>query len=100
MGTPSIPRNEIAAFCVRHHISRLALFGSVLRDDFGTASDIDVLVEFEPGRTPGFFRLFEMEEELSTLFGGRRVEIKTPEDLSPYFRDDVLREMRVEYAQE
>ncbi len=97
MGRVSIPRKKIAAFCAAHHITKLAFFGSVIRDDFGPDSDIDVLVEFEPGRVPGFFGLFEMEEELSAILGRERVEMKTPEDLSPYFRNDVLEQMRVEY---
>lgn len=79
----------IADFCRRHHIRRLSLFGSVLRGDFGPASDVDVLVEFHTGRTPGFFRLFDMEDELSALLGERRVDLRTPEDLSPYFREEV-----------
>ena len=71
-----IPREAIAAFCRRHHIRRLALFGSVLRDDFRPDSDIDVLVEFEPGHTPGF-AFFAMEDELSRIFG-RKVDLNTP----------------------
>jgi predicted nucleotidyltransferase len=82
---------RVAAFCREHGISRLALFGSVLRDDFGPESDVDVLVHFEPGRTPGFFRLFDLQDELSNLLGDRKVDLRTPDDLSPYFRDDVLR---------
>jgi hypothetical protein len=85
----SIDSGGIAAFCRRHHIRRLALFGSVLREDFGPESDVDVLVEFEAGRTPGFFRLFEMETELSALMADRRVDLRTLEDLSPYFREEV-----------
>ena len=92
------PGEEIAAFCRRHHIRKLSVFGSVLRDDFGPDSDIDVLVEFEPGRTPGFFRLFDMEEELSAMLGGRKVDLRTPEDLSRYFRDRVMAEAVVQYA--
>jgi len=87
----SIDRNAFEAFCRRNGIRRLALFGSVLRDDFGPKSDVDVLVEFETGRTPGFFRLFDMQDELSQLLGGRRIDLLTPEDLSPYFRDQVIR---------
>jgi len=79
---------QIAAFCRRHHVRRLALFGSVLRPDFGPQSDVDVLVEFEPGRTPGL-AFFGMQEELSELLG-RKVDLNTPQDLSPYFRDRVL----------
>jgi len=92
-------RETIAAFCRRHHIRRLALFGSVLRDDFSPESDIDVLVEFEPGQVPGFFGLVDMECELSELLGGRKVDLRTPQDLSRYFRDEVLAGAEVQYAQ-
>jgi len=88
---------EIAAFCRRHHIRKLAWFGSFIRDDFGPDSDIDVLVEFEPQAVVGFFRLFDMEDELSRMLGGRRVEMHTPRSLSPYFRDEVLAEAEVLY---
>ena len=94
-----IPSEKIAAFCRKHHIRKLALFGSVLRDDFRTDSDVDVLVEFEPGHVPGFFRLYDMEEGLSALFGGRRVDLRTPQDLSRYFRDEVVTHAQVQYAQ-
>jgi len=94
----TINKDEIAEFCRRHHIRRLALFGSALRDDFGPESDVDVLVDFVPGHIPGFFKLFEMEEELSGLFGGRKVDMRTPEDLSRYFRDKVVATAEVQYA--
>ncbi|MFW6164177.1 MAG: nucleotidyltransferase family protein [Planctomycetota bacterium] len=99
MGTArlAVPREEVAEFCRRHHIRRLALFGSVLRDDFGPASDVDVLAEFEPGHTPSFFKLFDMEEELSRLVGGRKVDLRTPEDLSRYFRAEVMASAEVQY---
>ena len=90
--------DEIAEFCRRHHIRRLSLFGSVLREDFGPESDIDVLVEFEPGHVPGFFALYDMEQQLSAMVGGRKVDLRTPEDLSRYFRDDVLAHAEVQYA--
>ncbi len=90
-----IPQAEIEAFRRKHHIRRLALFGSVLREDFTDESDIDVLVEFEPGHTPGF-AFFDMERELSALLG-RKVDLNTPGFLSPYFRDDVMREAEVRY---
>ncbi|RLF66596.1 MAG: nucleotidyltransferase [Thermoplasmata archaeon] len=93
-----IPKKKISDFCRKHHIRKLSLFGSVLRDDFGSESDVDCLVEFEEGHTPGFFRLYEMEEELSLILGGRRADIKTIEDLSKHFRDDVLRNSEVQYA--
>jgi len=94
-----IPKRETEAFCKKHHIRKLSLFGSVLRADFGPKSDIDVLVEFEPGHVPGFFRLFDLEEELSSLLG-RKVDLRTPEDLSRYFRDEVIKHAKVQYAQE
>ena len=86
-----IPEDTIRTFCEEHHIRRLSLFGSVLRDDFTPDSDIDVLVEFEPGYTVGFIKFAGMENELSDLFG-RRVDLSTPAGLSPYFRDEVLAE--------
>ena len=92
-------KDKIADFCERHYICKLAIFGSALRDDFGPESDVDVLVDFMPGHTPSFFRLFEMEEELSCLFGGRKVELRTPEDLSRYFRDKVVATAEVQYVQ-
>ena len=93
-----IPRANIAAFCQRHHIRKLALFGSALRDDFRSDSDIDVPVEFEPAHVPGLLRLAGMELELSELLGGRKVDMNTPMCLSPYFRDEVLAEAEVLYA--
>ena len=93
-----VPKAKIAEFCRRHQIRRLALYGSVLRDDFGPQSDIDVLVEFEPGKTPSFFRLFEMQDELSVIFGGRKVDIRTEADLSRYFRKEVVANAWVQYA--
>jgi hypothetical protein len=90
---------EIRAFCQKHHIRRLAFFGSVLRDDFGPASDVDLLVEFEPEHVPGLLRLAAMERELSAMIGGRRVDMRTPGDLSRYFRDDVIAQAVVQYAQ-
>lgn len=90
-----IPANSIAEFCRRHRIRRLALFGSILRDDFTPDSDIDVLVEFEPGATPGF-GFVGVQDELADLLG-RRVDLNTRGFLSKYFRDEVLREARVLY---
>jgi predicted nucleotidyltransferase len=91
-----IPREAIAALCRRRHIRRLALFGSVLRDDFGPDSDIDVLVEFEPGRTPGL-AFFAIEDELSQIFG-RKVDLNTPGFLNRHFRDEVMREAEPLYV--
>jgi predicted nucleotidyltransferase len=92
----AIPREQIADFCARHHIQRLALFGSVLRKDFGPESDIDVVVEFEPGHTPDFFRFVDMQDELSALLG-RAVDLNTPAFLSRYFRQQVLDTAQVLY---
>ena len=92
-------REKIAEFCRRNHIRRLALFGSVLRDDFGPGSDVDVVVEFAPGHVPGLFGLARMERELSEVLGGHEVDLRTPEDLSRYFRDDVLARAEVQYEE-
>jgi hypothetical protein len=91
-----VPKERIAEFCRRNHIRRLALFGSVLRDDFGPDSDVDVLVEFEPGARVGLMRLAGMEIELGQLLG-RKVDLNTPGFLSRYFRDQVLAEAEVQY---
>jgi uncharacterized protein len=101
MGTLKIevPKESLSEFCGRYHIRRLSLYGSVLRDDFGPESDVDVLVEFAKGHVPGFFRLVDMEEELSRLFGGRKVDMRTPQDLSRYFRDEVSASAEVQYVQ-
>ena len=84
----TIENSFLDTFAQRSGISRLALYGSVLRDDFGPSSDVDMLVEFLPARTPGFLRLAQMEFELEPAIG-RKVELRTYGDLSPYFRDDV-----------
>ncbi len=90
-----MPEREIADFCRRHEVRRLSLFGSVLRDDFGPESDVDVLVEFVPGARTGL-RFFGMQEELSDILG-RRVDLNTVGFLSKYFRDQVLAEAEVLY---
>ena len=90
-----IPREAIAAFCRRHHIQKLSLFGSVLRDDFGPDSDVDVLVVFEAGETPGL-AFFEMQDELAQLLR-HKVDLHTAGSLSRYFRDQVLAEAEVQY---
>ena len=91
-----IPRAKIASFCRKHHIRRLALFGSVLRPDFGPKSDIDVLVEFEPGHVPGL-AFFGMQDELGEIFG-RKVDLNTPGFLSKYFREQVQKEAKELYV--
>lgn len=95
----TVSKDKIADFCQRHSIRRLAFFGSVLRDDFTKESDVDVLVEFVPGTMVGFFKLYDLEEELSRILGGRKVDINTPKSLSKYFRDKVLGEAEVQYVQ-
>ncbi len=95
----AIPRDALAEFCQEHGITRLAVFGSALREDFGPESDIDLLVEFEPDRIPGLLGVVSMELELSGVFGGRKVDLRTPEELSPYFRQAVLDAAEVQYAQ-
>jgi uncharacterized protein len=92
-----IPEHEVRAFCREFGIRRLALFGSILREDFTPASDVDVLVEFEPAVRVGLFRLMHMQTQLSTLLG-RRVDLNTPGFLSDRFRDDVLREAVDQYV--
>ncbi|PSB18610.1 nucleotidyltransferase [Phormidesmis priestleyi ULC007] len=94
-----ISQAKIAEFCQRHQIRRLSLFGSVLRDDFSPDSDVDVLVEFEPGSTPGF-AIVTMQQELSHLLGDRTVDLRTPQELSRYIRDRVLSEALVQYVQD
>lgn len=91
-----IPAERIRDFCRRHHIRMLALFGSVLRDDFRPDSDVDVIVEFESGQAPGL-TFFRMEEELGEIFG-RKVDLNTPGFLSSYFRDRALAEAEIEYV--
>jgi uncharacterized protein len=90
-----LPRKEIADFCRRHHIRKLAVFGSALHGDSRPDGDLDVSVEFGPGHVPGL-AFFGMEQELSELLG-RRVDLNTPQFLSPYFRDEVLAEAEVQY---
>lgn len=92
-----VPNEAIASFCAAHHVCRLALFGSVLGDRFDEDSDLDVLVDFEPGRAPGLLGLAAMEIELEALVG-RRVDLRTYGDLSRYFRDRVAAEARPIYA--
>ncbi|MCK5174006.1 MAG: nucleotidyltransferase domain-containing protein [Planctomycetes bacterium] len=93
-----IPQDKISDFCRRHHVRRLCVFGSALRDDFDADSDIDILVEFREGSVPGF-AFFGMEAELSELIG-RKVDLNTPNFLSRYFRDEVMQNAEVQYAEE
>ena len=93
----AIDGGVIAVFCRRHQIRKLSLFGSVLRDDFGPDSDVDLLVEFEPGAVVGLLDMANMEFELSDVLG-RKVDLRTPAELSRYFRDEVVRVAEVVYA--
>jgi uncharacterized protein len=99
-GRASIPGEQLADFCRRHHIRRLRVFGSILRDDFrpdgDRPSDVDVLVEFEPGHMPGW-EIVDIEEELSRLFGGRRVDMVNPKYLNRRLRDPILASAEVCY---
>jgi len=94
----TIPKERIAEFCHRHHIRKLALFGSILRDDFRPDSDVDVLVEFQAGCVVGLMRMAGIQRELSDLLA-RKVDLRTPEDLSRHFRDEVVRTAAVQYAE-
>lgn len=93
-----LDESTLARFCEQHHIRRLALFGSQLKGKATPASDIDLLVEFDPGKVPGLIGIAAMEIELSGLLGGQRVDLRTPPDLSRYFRDEVVRTAEVQYA--
>ena len=92
----SVDQKQLAEFCRQNGVCRLAVFGSALRDDLGPGSDVDVLIEFEPGRTPGL-RFFWMQDELSRLFD-RTVDLHTPASLSRYFRSQVLSEAENQYV--
>ncbi|MBN1941987.1 MAG: nucleotidyltransferase domain-containing protein [Phycisphaerae bacterium] len=92
-----IDKSRIAEFCRTNHILKLALFGSVLRDDFGPDSDVDVLVEFEPEHVPGLLRMAGLERELTEILG-QKADLRTAEDLSRYFRDDVVSHAEIQYA--
>ena len=86
----TLPTAPLAALCAQWRLRRVALFGSVLRDDFRSDSDVDVLVEFEPGATPGFFAMEDLRAELSALWGGRAIDLVTPAALHPLLRDRIL----------
>ena len=93
-----ISQEALREYCERHHVRRISLFGSVLRGEEGPDSDVDLLVEFEPGQTPGYIALAGMEAELSGMLGGRPVDLRTQADLSRYFREDVIREAELQHA--
>lgn len=94
-----VPESELAEFCRQNGIRRLALFGSVLTERFSESSDVDALVEFEPGERVGYLRMAALERQLSVLFGSK-VDLRTPNELSPYFRDEVVKGAAVQYASE
>jgi predicted nucleotidyltransferase len=91
-----LTKERLVEFCKRNHIRRLSLFGSALRDQLGPDSDIDLLVEFEPDHTPGLFSMVRMELELTEMLG-RKADLRTAEDLSEYFRDEVVENAQVQY---
>jgi predicted nucleotidyltransferase len=93
-----IAEEQLARFCRRQHIRRLSLFGSTIAGTARPDSDIDLLVEFEPGHEPGLLGLASMEAELAGMLGGKKVDLRTPQDLSRYFRDQVLRTAEVQYV--
>ncbi|MFQ5671836.1 MAG: nucleotidyltransferase family protein [Nitrospinales bacterium] len=92
-----IPQDKVAPFCKRNHIRKLSLFGSILGENFRPESDVDVLVEFEPGHVPGLIELSGMEIELGGIVG-RKVDLRTPEDLSRYFRKEVVESAEALYV--
>ncbi len=94
----SITEEQLARFCRKRHIRRLSLFGSTLAGTARPDSDIDLLVEFEPGHEPGLLGLVSMEAELTVMLGGKKVDLRTPQDLSRYFREEVVRSAEVQYA--
>jgi hypothetical protein len=96
---PELPKKVVKDFCRRHHITKLAIFGSYLREDFGPESDVDFLVEFDPDHIPTLLDVAGMEIELSELLGGRKVDLRTPQDLSRYFREEVVAQAEVQYAE-
>ena len=97
MTRPPIDRHALAVFCRKNAIGRLSFFGSILRPDFSEHSDIDILVEFLPGVRVGLIKMAALQLELSELLG-RPVDLRTPQELSPYFRESVLSQAEVQYA--
>lgn len=93
-----LDRTQLTEFCQRHHIRKLSLFGSILRDDFCSESDVDFLVEFLPDYTPGLIGLVRMENELTQMLG-RKADLRTPQELSRYFRQEIIDESVVQYEQ-
>lgn len=100
VGRIEVAQDRLADFCRRNGIRRLAIFGSVLTDRFSDASDVDLLVEFQPGLRVDYLRMAAIERELSMVFGGRKIDLRTPSELSRYFREEVVRTAVVQYAAE
>lgn len=100
IGHIDVAQDRLVDFCRRNGVRKLALFGSALTDRFTAASDVDVLVEFDPSERVGYLRMSAMERELGEIFGGRKVDLRTPNELSRYFRDEVLRTSVIQYAAE
>ncbi|MFW5648896.1 MAG: nucleotidyltransferase family protein [Candidatus Alkaliphilus sp. MAG34] len=96
----NISTKDITAFCNKHYIRKLAVFGSALRRELKEDSDIDILVEFHQEHIPSLFELVDMEEELSVLFDGRKIDLRTPNDLSRYFRNKVINNADVLYVKD
>jgi predicted nucleotidyltransferase len=95
----SIPKHELAQFCKNNKIYKLSLFGSAVRGELNPDSDIDFLVEFKQGYAPSFFELYRLETELTEIFNGRKIDLRTPADLSKYFRDEVVSGSEVLYSE-
>lgn len=94
-----VPKQEIALICQKWNIQKLSLFGSVLRDDFTPTSDIDILIEFQTGKTIGFLKLHQLEQELSKIFDGRAIDLVTLKSINHRLRDRILAEAEVCYAE-
>lgn len=94
----ALDHNALARFCQRHRIRRLALFGSTLKGTAGPDSDVDLLVDFSADGIPSLFGIVAMEQELSRMLGGRTVDLRTPEDLSRHFREQVVQSAKLLYA--
>lgn len=97
VGKIAFPKNKIRDFCRKYHVKKFSFFGSILTDKFGPDSDIDVLVEFEPNAHPNYFLLVDMENDLTKIFG-RRTDVRTPNEISHYYRQQVLSEAKSIYA--
>lgn len=93
-----VPKDKIRIFCKKYHVKKLSFFGSMLRNDFSADSDLDVLIEFQPNQKIGYLDMARMEEELSAIMN-KKVDLRTPAELSRYFRQEVLENAEVQYAE-